>query len=44
MNTDKKVGKVEMFLSFGSLIVVLVIWELLNHYNVPLRGLFFLFK
>ncbi|MDR0132787.1 hypothetical protein [Priestia megaterium] len=39
MNVDKEVGKLEMFLSFGSLIVVLVIWGLLRHYHVPMRGL-----
>lgn len=41
MNTNNEIEKLEVLLSFGSLIVVLVIWGLLRHYHVPLRGLLF---
>lgn len=43
MNADKEVGKLEIFLSFGSLIVVSVIGILLKYYfHVPMRGLPFI--
>ncbi len=39
MNSDKEVEILELLLSFGSLAAVLIIWVLLKHYHVPMRGL-----
>ena len=39
MNSEKEVGMLELLLSFGSLAAVLIIWVLLKHYDVPMRGL-----
>ncbi|MFA1512636.1 hypothetical protein ACDN41_25745 [Priestia aryabhattai] len=42
MDSEKEVGMLELLLSFGSLVAVLIIWVLLKHYHVPMRGLPFL--
>ncbi|NGY85446.1 hypothetical protein F6Y05_04200 [Bacillus megaterium] len=39
MNLDKEVGMLELLLSFSDLATVLIIWVLLKHYHVPMRGL-----
>lgn len=41
MNTRERIEQKKTLVSVGSLILVLIIWGLLKHYNVSLHGLIF---